>query len=1111
MHSLASKCTHTARQTGAALAIVLLLPIVAIAAGDERPFQVEVNILSATVKAGATPIAALPRGTKLRVHQFNGDYYLVDLPGANPPQQGWIAKDDVHRVVNEFAELLRRIGELPINEREAAKERAIADFENLVNSEKKMVGLTRQRKFAEAVQLARQIARGVKGLLGDDNIDYAEAINNLGLSERDVGNFTAAQQDLSAALAIYREVYGPTHSDVAMVLNNLGDVAYHADDYPAAKLYHTQALAIRRAVFGEKSGEVAHSLHNLGVLADAAGDYALARSLDEQALAIKRKAFGDKDPSTASTLHNLAMIAMETGDFPTAISRFNEALEIEYNSLGVAHPDTAATLNNMGRLAERMGDYAAAAKYFNIALSAQRQLFGEKNPHVAHALQNLGVVAERAGDYATARKDFEQALAIRRESLGEQHADTAASLNGLGALAADTDDYKTARKNYEQALSIYRHVYGDTHPDVASAEINLANAEAALGDWAAAADSMHEARRTARRYVARVLIGLAEKDQLAFLHTTDNWRLYCALSLGLAKGSNPRLAEASAECLANSKAVAEEALSERARLAREATSPATAKIVRELIAVRGRLAMLSLQAGSGDDRTARQTELAELAAQEEALSRQLGGLGADARTADPWVSLDDLRRKLPADALLIDLARVPLRNFAARDKESVWQSPHYVAWLIPPTDKGDIRIVDLGLAEPIETAVQKARRAISGGRSDGGLKGLKFAEGRAADGANWQASLAALSALVWKPLEPQLRGFREAIVSPDAALWLIPWSALPSGDGQHFALENWQIRYVTSARDLVLAGGATASQDAAPAVFADPDYDLGPRTALAETAAILDGLAKQPSGRPLIIDPAIQLGSATRNDLIQLPASLRTAGPHGSTPRLPGTAQEAAAIRPALAKYAGSDPEIYLDRQALEGVAKRLKHPRVLALSTHGYFLADQYARQAGHEMADDDRSAAALDSSGQPIENPLLRCGLLLAGCNHRNELAAAGVDDGVLTGLEIVGCDLRGTELVVLSACDTGLGDIHNGEGVAGLRQAFQLAGARAVVASLWQVPDVETSQLMSQFFANLAQGQSKAEALRRAQLSMIQSSRRHGADANPFYWAAFTLTGQ
>ena len=295
-----------------------------------------------------------------------------------------------------------------------------------------------------------------------------------------------------------------------------------------------------------------------------------------------------------------------------------------------------------------------------------------------------------------------------------------------------------------------------------------------------------------------------------------------------------------------------------------------------------------------------------------------------------------------------------------------------------------------------------------------------------------------------------------------------------------------------------------------PALFANPDYDLLPADVARATRSALVQIAT--ANQPLAMNREVS----------------RSASGGFHAQRLPGTADEAKAIEPQLKAYCHSQPIAFLDSGALEGAFKALQHPQVLVLSTHGFFLPDQEVKHdqtGGAGLASDTNQttrAAATTTDGVPLENPLLRCGLLLAGCNQiasappaqsasSNSAADSKIDDGILTGMEIVGTDLRGTELVVLSACETGVGQVRNGEGVSGLRQAFQLAGARAVITTLWQIPDHETSQLMSDFFKNLAGGQTQADALRNAQLTAIKSSRATKGDAPPFYWAAFTITGQ
>jgi CHAT domain-containing protein len=393
-----------------------------------------------------------------------------------------------------------------------------------------------------------------------------------------------------------------------------------------------------------------------------------------------------------------------------------------------------------------------------------------------------------------------------------------------------------------------------------------------------------------------------------------------------------------------------------------------------------------------------------------------------------------------------------------------------------------VRLIDLGEAGAIEADVVAVRRALK--IDPKAFEAALKREGEPAVEAELRKTLEALAERVLRPLLPHIGEAKRWILSPDAALWLVPWAALPVGD-ERYAIEDHAISYVVSGRELTQPPGKPTKGQVL--VMADPDYDLDPDAARKAAVQVLRG-PQAPAGE-------LALRGLSRSFSL------------GAVRRLPGTAAEAKAIEPRLKAFAGVAPVVYSDRYALEAVFLKFQRPRVVVMSTHGYFLDDQ-----PQEAARDDARAIEAGGSGPRIavksENPLLRCGLLLAGCNRPP--TGAG-DDGVLTGLEIVGTDLRGTELVVLSACETGLGDVRNGEGIAGLRQAFQLAGAQTVVATLWQVPDRESARLMTAFFDGLAAGKGKADALREAQLELINSRRERLGAAHPYFWAAFTVTGQ
>ncbi|MEM1308968.1 MAG: CHAT domain-containing protein [Cyanobacteria bacterium P01_H01_bin.153] len=312
-------------------------------------------------------------------------------------------------------------------------------------------------------------------------------------------------------------------------------------------------------------------------------------------------------------------------------------------------------------------------------------------------------------------------------------------------------------------------------------------------------------------------------------------------------------------------------------------------------------------------------------------------------------------------------------------------------------------------------------------------------------------------------IAPYLADQEHLLISPDSQLNRIPFEALQTEAGGDYLVQQYQISYLTSGRDLLKL--ETTPPSTAPAlILANPNYDTA--------------------------DAAVQV--ASDNDHRSAELSQLQVGP------LPGTAAEAEAIAPLL-----PNATVLTADQATENALKAAQAPRILHIATHGFFLADVERSEETQNWLSARSIETPLPPAEVGIENPLLRSGLALAGFNARQ----SGSEDGVLTALEAANLNLFGTQLVVLSACETGLGDIANGEGVYGLRRTLTIAGAESQLMSLWLVSDEGTQVLMARYYEKLMSGMGRSEALRVTQLEMIAEG---GQYSHPYYWASFILAG-
>ncbi|MBV8858359.1 MAG: CHAT domain-containing protein [Acidobacteria bacterium] len=820
--------------------------------------------------------------------------------------------------------------------------------------------------------------------------------------------------------------------------------------FTEARVPLERALEIREKVLGPDDPLVAETLSNLATAYQSTGDYASAEPLKLRALRIMEKTLGPEHPRVARELMALGGFYREMGDGTKAEEMYRDSLAI-FEKTGRAEDTVVATLlNNLGNVYYSRADYTDAEQYFDRSRALWEKLLGPDNFHLAPSYTHLGRVAYDAGDYAKAEAMFEHALALAEKGLGQEHTSVTPYVNDLADTYCTVGDYEKGERLYGRALALHERKAAMSHPSVQDTLFGLARCAEAQGRLSDAARLQTQASELEERYVALNLAVGSEREKLALLSELSS-RLSRNISLHVSLAPRDGAArDLAALSILRSKGRVQDAVSASLSALRQRSSLDDRKLLDQLNDATAKLAKLILDGPAPKETPAEYEEqFKRLSEQRESLEVDVSDRSAGFYQRTRPVTLAAIQALIPETAALVEFAVYRPFDPKAADNRKAYGEPRYVAYVL--RRRGEAQWKELGEARAIDGAVGALRRALGDPQRPDARRLAR-----------------ALDEKLMRPLRALTGDATQLLVSPDGELSLLPLQALVD-ERDRYLLERYSFTYLTGGRELLRMQVARESKNA-PLVIANPAF--GESSESGKQAAAITQKQSGPNARRAGVTDARSL-----SELYFAP--------------LGGTAEEADAIRKFF-----PDANLLTGEGATKSALKQAVAPRILHIATHGFFL--QTPGDVG------TTSAARTVALTAENENPLLRSGLALAGANRRG---GASGDDGILTALEASGLNLWGTKLVVLSACDTGLGEVHNGEGVYGLRRALVLAGAETLLMSLWPVSDYSTRTLMTSYYRNLKQGLGRGEALRQVQLDML----KRNPQLHPFYWANFIQSGE
>ena len=931
--------------------------------------------------------------------------------------------------------------------------------------------------FLEALKIERRATPG-------GSMDEIETLDQLGAIERRQGNFPAALQHASEAVAMGERI-APGSLTLARDLGALGVVETQQGRLAAAHDHLERSLELKEKL----RGRLAPTYINLGVVALDESDYAAARDFFERALALFMKDKG-KSYGVKVALANLSQTYYRQGDLASAIEYCRRALAIS-QAIWLNTPDGSYTLQLMGDLLREQGQFSQAADYYQRALDI-RQKLAPDSLYVSEILDCFANLARAQHNIGLAMGYERRALELAQKSCPDSWC-TATYLNEIGELAYEQGDLISSESYLRRAVVVEEKSLGPMHPDLARSLDNLALTIAAEGRMTEALADALRAERIGAEHLRVSVRTLSERQALAYEAIRASG-LDLALTLVTDRQSTVAARSQVFDAVIRSRALVFDELAARHRSAYGGGDPEVASLTVQLFSARSQLATLTFRGADNvkpetyrkllDDARVSKEEAERMLAEKSIAFRQ-----DQARTQ---IGLKEVAGSLPQGSALVAFVRYARPSFRTPARgEIVPKSTLSYAAIELRAGRQEPELVRLGSAQVIDGLVTAWRRNIAQQAEVADVRG----------GANAYRRLgAALRRMIWDPLLPSLGNAREVFVVPDGELHLVNLASLPVGSSQYLIETGPLIHYLSTERDLV---PTNYSHGEGILVVGNPAFDQAAKFTVASNKQSAPVIALTAPGRSLRGSRSKCVGFENLR-FASLPASQQEAEDITSLWRRSTLQATRGKQTPPAPLSSGQSLELTGADASPEAFQQYAPGKRVLHIATHGFFLQ---AKCNSLRQTDSNRHEASFLPAA---ENPSLLSGLAFAGANRRTT-AKPDETDGILTAEQIAGINLEGVDWAVLSACDTGLGEIRAGEGVFGLRRAFQVAGAKTVIMSLWRVEDETTRQWMEALYLeHFINGKETAQSVRAASLQILRQHQVKHQSTHPFYWRAFIAVG-